>query len=81
MFQRCNNYRGKIDRKKFREFLHDNLDMTDDIIMDRVYKYFNTEAKDDIDLEEWILGFNVILKGGLTLLCKTCNFLKCCSSC
>lgn len=64
-FKKCNNYRGKIDRKKFREFLHDNLDLTDDIIMDRVYKYFNTEAKDDIDLEEWILGFNIILKGSL----------------
>ena len=38
--------------------------MTDDIIMDRIYKYFNTECKDDIDIEEWILGFNVILKGG-----------------
>ena len=37
--------------------------MTDDIIMDRIYKYFNTECKDDIDIEEWILGFNVILKG------------------
>ena len=31
--------------------------------LDRIYKYFNTEARDDIDLEEWIKGFNVILKG------------------
>ena len=37
--------------------------MTEDVIMDRIYKYFNTEARDDIDLEEWIKGFNVILKG------------------
>ena len=63
IFQRCNNHRGKIDRKKFREFLHDKLDMTEDIIMDRIFKYFNTECQDDIDLEEWITGFNVILKG------------------
>ena len=31
--------------------------------MDRIFKYFNTESADDIDLEEWIVGFNVILKG------------------
>ena len=37
--------------------------MTEDIIMDRIFKYFNTECQDDIDLEEWIGGFNVILKG------------------
>ena len=37
--------------------------MTEDIIMDRIFKYFNTECQDDIDLEEWIRGFNVILKG------------------
>ena len=37
--------------------------MTEDIIMDRIFKYFNTECQDDIDLEEWITGFNVILKG------------------
>ena len=39
--------------------------MTEDIIMDRIFKYFNTECQDDIDLEEWIRGFNVILKGNI----------------
>ena len=31
--------------------------------MDRIFKYFNTDIADDIDLEEWVTGFNVILKG------------------
>ena len=52
-----------MDRKMFREFLHDNLDMTDDVIMDRIFKYFNRVSADDVDIEEWITGFNVILKG------------------
>ena len=52
-----------MDRKMFREFLHDNLDMTDDVIMDRIFKYFNRVTADDVDIEEWITGFNVILKG------------------
>ena len=47
----------------FREFLHDKLDMTDDIIMDRLFKYFNKVCTDDIDLEEWVTGFNIFLKG------------------
>ena len=52
-----------MDRVMFREFLHDNLDMTDDVIMDRIFKYFNRVSADDIDIEEWITGFNVFLKG------------------
>ena len=47
--------------------------MTEDIIMDRIFKYFNTECQDDIDLEEWITGFNVILKGNVQTGCKIIN--------
>ena len=53
----------KVDRKKFREFLNDTFGMTDEIIMDRLFKYFNRIPTDDIDLEEWIVGFSVFLKG------------------
>ena len=52
-----------MDRKRFREFLHDKLGMTEDIIMDRIFKHFNKISTDDINMEEWITGFNVFLKG------------------
>ena len=52
-----------MDRKMFREFLHYNCDMTDDILMDRIYKFFNSVSADDIDKQEWIIGFNIFLKG------------------
>ena len=62
-FQKDDKYRSKMDRQMFREFLHDKLNMTDDIIMDRIFKYFNKVSTDDIDMEEWIMGFNIFLKG------------------
>ena len=52
-----------MNRIRFREFLHDNFDMTDDVIMDRIFKYFNKIPTDDIDAEEWVTGFSVFLKG------------------
>ena len=55
-----------MDRKKFRQFLHDNFNMTDDVIMDRIFKYFNKVSTDDIDTEEWVPGFNIFLKGNTT---------------
>ena len=66
--QKSDNFRSKMDRKKFRQFLHDNFNMTDDVIMDRIFKYFNKVSTDDIDTEEWVLGFNVFLKGKMLMV-------------
>merc|ERR1740128_80828 len=53
----------KMDRNQFREFLHDRFDMTDDILMDRIFKYFDNVNDGTITREEWIIGLNVFLKG------------------
>ena len=60
----------KIDRKIFRQFLNEKFDMTDDILMDRIYKFFNSGGSDEIDGEEWILGFSTFLKGKRFTLLK-----------
>lgn len=52
-----------MDRKLFRQFLHSSFNMTDDILMDRIFKYFNTNNDGDITRDEWIMGFNIFLKG------------------
>ena len=54
----------KMDRKMFKDFLNDNFGMTDGIIMDRLFKYFNKVPTDNLDLEEWVTGFSIFLKGG-----------------
>ena len=63
MCQSNHGFSRKMDRKVFREFLHYNCNMTDDILMDRIYKYFNCVSADDIDRQEWVIGFNIFLKG------------------
>lgn len=52
-----------MDRNTFREFLHDAFNMTEDILMDRIFKFFDTKSDGTITREEWILGLNVLLKG------------------
>ena len=52
-----------MDRNTFREFLHDVFNMTDDILMDRIFKYFDMVNDGNITREEWIMGLNVFLKG------------------
>ena len=53
-----------MDRNTFREFLHDAFNMTEDILMDRIFKFFDTKSDGTITREEWILGLNVLLKVG-----------------
>ena len=52
-----------MDRNTFREFLHDAFNMTDDILMDRIFKFFDTLNNGLITREEWILGLNIFLRG------------------
>lgn len=52
-----------MDRTRFREFLHNAFDMTDDILLDRVFKRFDADNDGYISREEWILGLSVFLKG------------------
>ena len=56
----------KMDRSRFREFLHNAFDMTDDILLDRIFKYFDSDNDGYIGREEWIMGLSVFLKGNLT---------------
>ena len=53
----------RMDRSRFREFLHNAFDMTDDILLDRIFKYFDEDNDGVISLEEFILGLSVFLKG------------------
>ena len=53
----------RMDRKLFRQFLHGSFNMTDDILMDRIFKYFNSNNDGDITRDEWVVGFNIFLKG------------------
>ena len=55
----------KLDRTRFREFLHNAFDMTDDILLDRIFKFFDDDNDGFISREEWILGLSVFMKGNL----------------
>ena len=49
-----------------REFLHNAFDMTDDILLDRLFKRFDTDNDGYVNREEWILGLSIFLKGSDT---------------
>ena len=52
-----------MNRNTFREFLHKVFNMTDDILMDRIFKFFDTDNDGLITREEWVVGLNVFLRG------------------
>lgn len=52
-----------MNRKLFQQFLHTSFNMTDAVLLDQIFKYFNSEHDADITREEWVVGFYVFLKG------------------
>lgn len=66
------NTRGGIDRNTFRNILHNTFTMTDDMIMDRVFRAFDKDNDSYISVTEWIEGLSVFLRGTLDEKIKYC---------
>jgi len=62
----------KMDRAKFRTVLHNTFQMTDDILMDRVFKAFDTDNDSAINMKEWVFGLSIFLRGSLMEKMKYC---------
>ncbi|XP_076349557.1 calaxin-like isoform X2 [Tachypleus tridentatus] len=56
---------SKLERTTFREVLYNTFEMTDDILMDRIFRTFDADSDGIIDFEEWVTGLSIILRGTL----------------
>ncbi|KAJ3021370.1 EF-hand calcium-binding domain-containing protein 1 [Thoreauomyces humboldtii] len=65
-------YTGKIDRARFRDLLADGFGVDDSLLMDRVFRTFDTDADNYISYEEFIKGMSVFLKGRLEERTRYC---------
>ncbi|KAJ1101023.1 hypothetical protein NDU88_006097 [Pleurodeles waltl] len=64
--------RNGLDRNKFRNILHNTFGMTDDMIMDRVFRAFDKDNDSYINVTEWVQGLSVFLRGTLDERIKYC---------
>lgn len=70
MYQDLVGCAEKMDRGMFRDILHQKFDMTEDILMDRVFKAFDTDSDSYISLTEWIEGLAIFLRGDIDEQCE-----------
>ncbi|XP_068603379.1 calaxin [Brachionichthys hirsutus] len=61
-----------LDRGKFRSVLHNVFGMTDDMIMDGVFRTFDKDNDSFVSMNEWIEGLSVVLRGTLEEKIKYC---------
>lgn len=54
-----------LDRNEFRDILHQMFGMTEDLLMDRVFRAFDKDTDSNINTKEWIEGLSVFLRGSL----------------
>lgn len=60
-----NNETQGFNRTQFRELLHQGFDLTEDLLMDRIFKTFDTNNDGLVDDSEWVAGLAVFLRGNL----------------
>ncbi|OON13343.1 EF hand, partial [Opisthorchis viverrini] len=67
MFVRINNKRSfaNLDRLKFRETLHHLFNITDDLLLDGIFRAFDYNSEGGITPSKWIKGLSVFLRGTL----------------
>ncbi|KAH8857069.1 EF-hand calcium-binding domain-containing protein 1 [Schistosoma japonicum] len=56
---------GKLDRMTFREILHHTFKMTDDVMIDRIFRVFDNDFDGGVNAQEWVMGLSVFLRGTL----------------
>ncbi|XP_067854243.1 calaxin isoform X1 [Heptranchias perlo] len=61
-----------LDRNTFRNVLHNTFGMTDDMIMDRVFRAFDKDNDSYVSMREWIEGLSIFLRGTLDEKIKFC---------
>ncbi|KAM6142335.1 calaxin [Phoenicopterus ruber ruber] len=61
-----------FDRNMFRDTLYSAFGMTDDVIMDRVFRTFDRDNDSCVSVVEWVEGLSVFLRGTLEERIKYC---------
>ncbi|KAM9574676.1 calaxin isoform 1-T2 [Guaruba guarouba] len=61
-----------FDRNMFRDVLHSAFGLTDEMIMDRVFRTFDRDNNSCISVTEWVEGLSVFLRGTLEEKIKYC---------
>merc|ERR1712062_530936 len=59
------NQKQLIDRNQFRDLLHDSFSMTEEILMDRVFRAFDEDLDGFISMKDWVQGLSTFLRGSL----------------
>lgn len=55
--------KNRMDRSTFRDVLHRDFKMTDDFLMDRIFRAFDSDNDSHISMEEWIEGLSKFVRG------------------
>ncbi|CAG5136312.1 unnamed protein product [Candidula unifasciata] len=60
----CKKEPGKLHRVEFRDELNRFFNITDDILMDRVFRAFDRKSSGTLKLEDYVIGIAKFLKNG-----------------
>ena len=54
---------SRLDRARFRDLLHNTFNITDDLLMDRIFRTFDNDNDSFVSIDEWVLNLSIFLRG------------------
>jgi len=66
---------GKMDRLKFRDFLHVCFDMTDDIMLDLTFRAYDRNSDGIVDDNEFVVGLSRMIRGDAEEMTEFCYYV------
>lgn len=67
---------GKLDRLRFREFLHSSFELTEDLMLDLIFRAFDHNADGSIDQAEYVKGLSTMMRGDIDDVTAFCYLVE-----
>lgn len=72
-YKYCENQEDKaLERHRFRDIIHNDFEITDDILLDRIFRAFDKDSDNKVSAEEWVKGLSIFLRGSLSEHTRFC---------
>jgi len=66
---------SSLDRVRMRELLHTCFDITDDVMLDLLFKAFDRDNDGEVSDEEWVRGLSVMIRGDVEQMAEHCYYV------
>ncbi|GAB6023608.1 EF-hand calcium-binding domain-containing protein 1 [Chamberlinius hualienensis] len=63
---------NQMDETVFKDRIHRILNINSEVMLERIFRVFESEGNNNVSLDEWLKGLSIILRGNLNEISRYC---------